>query len=41
MRLDYDPLPTQDIEKRYDYFYLPYSYNHGLEKYINFEENEK
>jgi hypothetical protein len=37
-RLDYDPMPNRDIDKKYDYFYLPYSYNHGLERHFNFEE---
>ena len=36
--MDFNPIPVKNIDKKYDYFYLPYSYKHGLQKHLDFSE---
>ena len=39
-KLDFNPFPSSAVQRKIDYYFLPYNYNQSVARYMKFEEED-
>lgn len=39
-KLDFNPFPSSAVQRKIDYYFLPYNYNQSVSRYMKFEEDD-